>query len=84
MIRIESEGLMSRQYKLHDPIGPGLTLNVHNDKDCILCKHCTCMWDYSNGPYMFMCDMQRPECYEAKSSEEHTCELFDENGEENA
>lgn len=25
---------------------------------CLLCKHCTDVFlDYSNGPYMFMCDL---------------------------
>ena len=24
---------------------------------CVFCKHCTdVIYDYSNGPYMFMCD----------------------------
>ena len=69
---------MSREYKLHDPIGPGITLNVKNDKDCILCKHCDCIWDYTNGPYMFSCDLDRPECSEAETPEQHTCEMFEE------
>ena len=62
---------MSRQYKLNDPIGPGLTLTVHNDKDCIFCKHCDVFWDYTNGPYLLVCDEGRAECGEAKTSEEH-------------
>ena len=41
-----------RTYHLSDPIGPGLTFKVHNDKDCIFCRYCQCIWDYSNGPYM--------------------------------
>lgn len=67
-----------RTYKLNDTIGPGLTLNVHNDKDCIFCKHCECLWDYTNGPYVFFCDLQREEASEAPTSEEHTCEKFEE------
>ena len=70
---------MARTYKLEDPIGPGITLNVHNDNDCIFCKHCHTLWDYKNGPYMFFCDKDRPECSDAKTPEEHTCELFEEN-----
>lgn len=67
-----------RTYHLKDGPFPGLTLNVKNDRDCIFCTHCNTIWDYSNGPYMFFCDLNRPECYEAKSSEEHTCEKFEE------
>ncbi len=26
---------------------------------CLLCKHCTDIWwDYSNGPYMTLCDLK--------------------------
>lgn len=69
---------MSRKYKLEDTIGPGLTLDVKNDRDCIFCEYGTCIWDYTNGPYMFSCQMDRPECTEARTAEEHTCELFKE------
>lgn len=24
---------------------------------CVLCKHHDYIWDYTNGPYMFMCDL---------------------------
>lgn len=68
---------MSRIYKLEDPFG-GITLTVRNDKDCIFCKNCHCFWDHTNGPYMFICDAGRSECSEAETSEEHTCELFEE------
>lgn len=70
-----------REYHLDDPPFSGLTIKLKNDKDCILCKHCNCIWDYTNGPYMFFCDLDRPECSEAKTPEEHTCELFDEGDE---
>lgn len=69
---------MAREYKLNDPPFPGMTITVKNDKDCIFCTHCSCIWDYTNGPYMLMCDADRPECGEAKTPEEHTCELFEE------
>ena len=65
-----------REYHLDDPPFPGLTIKVKNDKDCIFCKHCHCFWDYTNGPYMFSCDLDRPECGEAKTPEEHTCDKF--------
>lgn len=67
-----------RQYHLKDDPFPGLTINVHNDRDCIFCEHCEVFWDYTNGPYMFICNKERPEIHEARSSEEHTCELFEE------
>ena len=56
----------------------GLILTVKNDKDCIFCKHCDTLWDYTNGPYVFLCRKDRTECSEAKTPEEHTCELFEE------
>ena len=67
-----------RTYHLDDNIGPGLTLNVHNDKDCLFCSNCIVFWDYTNGPYMLFCDLGRNECSEATTSEEHTCKLFEE------
>lgn len=70
-----------RQYHLNDGPFPGLTINVKNDKDCIFCKHCNTIWDYTNGPFLIFCDKDRPECSEAHSPDEHTCELFEEEGE---
>jgi hypothetical protein len=70
---------MARSYKLKDPLLGGMTINVKNDKDCIFCKHCDVIWDYTNGPYCFFCDLNRAECSEAKTPAEHTCELFEEN-----
>ena len=67
-----------RTYHLNDPPFSGLDITVKNDKDCIFCKNCHCIWDYTNGPYMFFCDIDRPECAEAKTPEEHTCEKFEE------
>lgn len=69
---------MARKYKLNDPPFPGMIITVKNDRDCIFCKHSSVIWDYMNGPYMIMCDEDRPECSEAKTAEEHTCELFEE------
>lgn len=66
-----------RKFHFHDSLCGGLTMNVKNDKDCIFCKHCNTIWDYTNGPYMFFCDKNRPEVDQAKTSEEHTCELFE-------
>lgn len=28
------------------------------DKSCLFCSNCTdVFWDYTNGPYMFLCDV---------------------------
>lgn len=36
----------------------GPTILCKNDKDCLFCTHCTdVFWDYSNGPYMIICDL---------------------------
>lgn len=72
-----------RKYHLNDPPFPGLTITVHNDRDCIFCKNCHCIWDYTNGPYIFFCDKDKPQANEAKTSEEHTCEEFEESEEQN-
>ena len=30
------------------------------ENSCIFCAHCTdIFWDYTNGPYMFICDADR-------------------------
>jgi hypothetical protein len=26
---------------------------------CVFCEHCDVFWDYTNGPYMFLCDADR-------------------------
>ena len=27
-------------------------------RSCLFCEHCTdVFWDYTNGPYMFLCDV---------------------------
>jgi hypothetical protein len=31
------------------------------EKCCAFCKHCTdIFWDYTNGPYMFLCELTPP------------------------
>ena len=28
-----------------------------HERSCLFCEHCSdVFWDYSNGPYMFLCD----------------------------
>lgn len=55
-------------------------VRAKNDKDCLFCKHCSdVLWDYTNGPYMFFCDKDKKECDLEGTASEHTCELFEEN-----
>ena len=75
--KTSSKKRMSRYYTLRDSFGPPMTIKVHNDNDCLFCNHCTdVFWDYANGPYMMGCELDRPEISEAKTPEEHTCEMF--------
>lgn len=41
---------------------------------CVFCEHCDVFWDYTNGPYLFLCD--------ADCNTEHglsgQCEIFKE------
>lgn len=42
------------------------------DDSCLFCKYCTdFFWDYTNGPYMFFCDIN-------DVSVEGTCKMFEE------
>ena len=37
---------------------------------CAICQHCTdYFWDYSNGPYLFLCEL-------SKDNENHDCQYF--------
>ena len=50
---------------------------------CVFCKHCDLFWDYTNGPYAFLCDVDGApekdglagdcERYEAIEREESQC-----------
>ena len=43
----------TKPYKLEHGITYLMPVN-----HCVFCKHCTdIFYDYSNGPYMFMCDL---------------------------
>ena len=45
------------------------------EKHCVFCEHCTDIWyDYTNGPYMFLCT-KNCDGYE-------TCNSFEEEGAE--
>lgn len=45
---------------------------------CAFCKHCTDLfWDYTSGPYMFMCDK---DCELVVSENSCTCEGFEDDG----
>ena len=43
------------------------------DNFCVFCEHCTdIFYDYTNGPYMFICDIGKE--YDAKNFE---CKYFE-------
>lgn len=45
---------------------------------CVFCKHCKDLfWDYTNGPYMFMCDK---DCEVNMTEDSCTCECFEDDG----
>lgn len=45
---------------------------------CAFCKHCgDLFWDYTNGPYMFMCDK---DCELTITETSCTCECFEDDG----
>lgn len=55
---------MSRIYVIHDIIGD-IKVKCKYDKLCVFCEHCTdVFWDYTNGPYMLFCDLDRAEVEE--------------------
>lgn len=66
-----------RECVFEDGLGGTLTVQVENDKDCIFCNNCCVFWDFSNGPYMFICDKGRDAVNNIKS-DERSCELFEE------
>ena len=50
---------MRRKLKLYDPMHPegGPVVLCKNDHDCVFCGHCDITWDYTNGPYLLICDL---------------------------
>jgi len=45
------------------------------DKSCCFCKHCTdIFYDFTHGPYLFMCEMDR----DAEKAFENKCANFEE------
>lgn len=49
------------------------------EKCCLFCKHCTdVFWDYTNGPYMFMCDL----CQDSEDGYYARCKDFEEDEKE--
>lgn len=43
-------------------------------KSCVFCEHCDVFWDYTNGPYMFLCDADCSTEYGLSGQ----CEIFKE------
>lgn len=55
----------------------GRTYMAFNDS-CVFCKHCDVIWDYENGPYLFLCSAGgKPEEYGMSGG----CKLFEDKGE---
>lgn len=49
---------------------------------CMFCKHCTDMfWDYTNGPYMFMCELSELDA-DTDAGYEGKCDKFEEGASE--
>lgn len=50
-----------KDYKIgSDDIFGGITVKGP-EKCCLCCEHCTdIFWDYSNGPYMLICNVDGP------------------------
>ena len=73
-----------RTFRLEDPLHPngGFLINVKCDRDCVFCKHCTdIFWDYTNLIYMIFCELNI-DAWEGNEKGEHTCEHFEEGGEQ--
>ena len=59
-----------RDYTINEGLGK-VTFTLP-DKCCAFCSHCTdLLYDYTNGPYLFLCDIDR------KPSEWQTCNEFE-------
>lgn len=74
-----------REYKCHDPIGPGVVVRAP-ETCCLFCDHCyDVWWDYSHGPYAMFCsihtdpfDMEGPQ----GKCPDFTCQEGDKNNEQ--
>jgi hypothetical protein len=65
---------MSRIYIIHD-VFRDIEVKCKYDNLCVFCQHCTdVLWDYTNGPYMVFCDLNRPEV--ESQNEKQTCTEF--------
>lgn len=48
----------NRPYVIDDPLTGRRTYKCPH-KACVFCDHCTDVWwDYSNGPYMMVCEIR--------------------------
>lgn len=62
--------------------GGSFEVKAHK-RSCFFCTHLTDLfWDYSNGPYMFFCDvlLERRECSPGKFGLDGKCPSFDDIG----
>jgi len=47
-------------------------------RGCLFCKHCTDVWfDYTNGPYMFLCDKHEGENDPTQQGIRGKCKMFE-------
>ena len=52
----------------------GFTFGVKKDKVCLFCEHCTDVWYDSHGPYMVICELNKPN--QDNHNFDETCEDF--------
>lgn len=65
--------MKDKRFTICDPFTGKREYICHAEKDCALCKHCyDVYWDYTNGPYMFFCNLGEP------SEDKHYCNKFEE------
>lgn len=73
-----------REYQLT----PGFAIGAHKHS-CLFCQYCTDLfWDYTNGPYMFLCEFDDTDLHEAKEHDpglsfKGECPAFEEETEAN-
>lgn len=65
--------MKDKTFVIYDQLTGKREYICHAEKDCALCKHCyDVLWDYTNGPYMFICDVGET------SEDKHYCDKFEE------
>lgn len=71
-------GVKSEDTKLYD--AKFYQVKAHC-RSCFFCDHCTdIFWDFSNGPYMFLCDKNMFDMEAIKKGIIGKCKSFEEGG----